>query len=184
MGNNFIRRWFVANSTSAEKPVELSVEQLAQAGDAEAQFQLGLEYSTAQDRHGMEFWPRLGTSRPPNKITAWRNSILGQNIGRRKGVTQDATRSLFWLRRAAHSGVAGAQFNLGRVCQRASMDGPTVDAPAARIEAYLWYELAAAQDYAAAKGAFAQLTIKMTRDEVTEARRRVSAWGHEPCLAH
>jgi hypothetical protein len=59
-----------------------------------------------------------------------------------------------------------------------------MDAPTARIEAYLWYELAAAQDYSAAKGAFAQLTIKMTRDEVTEARRRVSAWGQEPCLAH
>jgi TPR repeat protein len=105
-------------------------------------------------------------------------------LGGGKGVTQDAARSLFWLRRAAHSGIAGAQFNLGRVCQRASMDGPAMDAPTARIEAYLWYELAAAQDYSAAKGAFAQLTIKMTRDEVTEARRRVSAWGQEPCLAH
>jgi hypothetical protein len=59
------------------------------------------------------------------------------------------------------------------------MDGMAADAAEARIEAYMWFELAAAQNYIPAKGAYALLTIKMTRDEVAEARRRVSAWVQE-----
>ena len=179
MGKNFIQRWFVARPPGAEKTVPFSVEQLAQGGDAEAQFQLGLKYATAQ-----------GVARDEIQAAAWYLKAaeqnhglaqlnLGQLFASGKGVILDATRSLFWFRRAAHLGIAGAQFNLGRVCQRASMDGSEADAPEARIEAYMWYELAAAQNYSAAVGAYAQLTIKMTQDEVTEARRRVEDWMPE-----
>lgn len=144
---------------------------------------MGLKYATA-----------AGTVRDDARAATWYRKAaeqnhglaqlnLGQMFASGQGVNRDAAQSLFWFRRAAHLGIAGAQFNLGRVCQRASMDGSAADAPEARIEAYMWYELAAAQNYSAAVGASAQLTTKMTRDEVAEARRRVCAWVQEPHLA-
>ena len=180
MGKSFMKWRFGSQSTPAEKLVPLPYEQLAREGDAEAQFQLGLKCSSAK-----------GTARDEVQAAGWylkaaeqNHSLaqfnLGQMFASGRGVTRDAARSHFWFRRAACLGVADAQFNMGRVCQRASMDGLAADAPEARIEAYMWYELAAAQNYPAAIGAYAQLTIKMTRAEVTEARRRVSVWGQEP----
>lgn len=179
MDKRSFHRWLSTQPWRADKPVSLPVEQLAQEGDAEAQFQLGLKYATAE-----------GSARDESQAAAWYLKAAQQNHGQAQlnlgqmfasgsGVTQDAARSHFWFRRAAHLGIAGAQFNLGRIRHRASMEGPTADASEARIEAYMWYELAAAQNYPAAMGAYAQLTIKMTRDDVTEARRRVEYWVPE-----
>lgn len=182
MGKNYFQRWITARTRRADQGAGPSVEQLAQEGDAEAQFQLGLKYTTAEDPAGDE-----------NQAAGWylkaaeqNHGVAQFNLGRMfasgEGVTQDAERSLFWYRRAAHLGIAGAQYNMGRACQRASMDGPGADAPESRIEAYVWYELAAAQNFPAAQGAYAQLTFKMTRGEVAEARRRVAVWPREPGL--
>jgi len=168
-------------TTIAGQPVPSSVEQRAQAGDAEAQYQMGLKCSTADDPAWDEIqaagWYLKAAEQ--NHVVAQFN--LGLMFASGEGVTKDATQSLFWFRRSARLGNAGAQYNMGRACQRASMDGPVAEAPESRIEAYVWYELAAAQNFFAAQGAFAQLTFKMTRDEVAEARRRVNAWPQEPC---
>ena len=56
------------------------------------------------------------------------------------------------------------------------MDGLPADAPEARIEAYKWYQLSAAQGYQASQGAYATLTFKMTRAEVVEANKRVAGF--------
>jgi TPR repeat protein len=180
MGKNFMHRWFGHQPPPGANPVPLSSEQPAQNGDAETQYQQGLKYATAE-----------GPARDYTQAAAWYRKAaeqnhglaqlnLGQMFASGQGVDRDATQSLFWFLRAAHLGIAGAQFNMGRICQRASMNGSPADAHDARIEAYMWYELAAAQHYSAAVGAYAQLTIKMTRDEVAEARRRVVAWMQEP----
>ena len=65
---------------------------------------------------------------------------------------------------------------MGRNRQRASMDGLPADAPEARIEAYKWYQLSAAQGYKDSDGAYAQLTAKMTRADVTEANQRIASF--------
>jgi uncharacterized protein len=178
MGKNFMHRWL----RPAEKLVPIPFEQLAQQGDAEAQFQLGLKYSSAE-----------GTSRDEIQAAEWFRKAaeqdhgmaqfkLGQMFAAGRGASPDTAQSLFWFRRAAYLGIPGAQFNMGRFCQRASMNGPVADAPEARIAAYVWFELAAAQNFSSAQGAYAQLTFKMTWDEVAEARRRISAWVSEPYL--
>jgi len=182
MGKNFFRRWFVIDTTHSEKSVSPDVERQAQAGDAEAQFQLGLKYSSgngaAQDEVQAASW-YLKAAEQNHGLAQFH---LGQMFATGQGVPQNTARSVSWFRRAAHLGIADAQFKWGCACQRASMDSPAANAPEARIEAYMWYELAAAKNHAAAKGAYAQLTIKMTRDEVAEARRRIGAWKQEPCL--
>jgi len=66
---------------------------------------------------------------------------------------------------------------MGRCCQRASMDGLPANAPEARIEAYKWFQLAAAQGYKNSEGAFATLTFKMTRTDVAEAMKRVDGFS-------
>lgn len=180
MGKNFIQRWIGAKTTRGEKSDPPPVEQLAQEGDAEAQFQLGLRYSKGEGQARDEIQAAAWYLKAAEQNHGLAQFNLGEMFASGRGVPQDAARSVFWFRRAAHLGIAGAQFNMGRFCQRASMDGPSADAREARIEAYVWYELAAAQNHTAAQGAYAQLTIKMTRDEVTEARRRVGAWMQEP----
>ena len=179
MPKNFYQ-WIVAKTARAAKPASASVEQQAQAGDPEAQFQLALKCSTV-----------AGLDKDEMRAAAWFQKAAKQNHGLAqfnleerfaggRGVTQDVARSQSWFRRAAHLGVAGAQFNLGRACQRASLDGSATAATEARIEAYMWYELAAAQNYAAAVGNSALLTLKMTRNDVAEARRRVNACEKKP----
>jgi hypothetical protein len=66
---------------------------------------------------------------------------------------------------------------MGRSLQRASMDGLPADAPEARIEAYKWFQLAAAQGYKNSEGAYATLTFKMTRADVAEAIERVARFS-------
>jgi TPR repeat protein len=91
-------------------------------------------------------------------------------------VVQDYAQSVVWFGRAANLGDAGGQYHMGRNRQRASMDGLPADAPEARIEAYKWYQLSAAQGYKDSKGAFAMLTFKMTRADVAEAIQRVAGF--------
>jgi TPR repeat protein len=175
MGKNIIGRWFSGSTPPADKAVARDVEESAEAGDAEAQFKLALIYSSGN-----------GVMRDAAKAAAWFLKAAEQNHGLAqlhlakmfaagRGVPQDTAQSLSWYHRAARQGIAEAQFKWACARQRASMDGAEADAPEVRIEAYMWYELAA-PNYPPALGASAQLTIKMTRDEVTEARRRVAAW--------
>ena len=93
---------------------------------------------------------------------------------RGQGVARDDAQSVLWFGRAAHLGDAGGQYHMGRDRERASLDGLPTAAPEARIEAYKWYQLAAAQGYKDSEDAFALLTFKMTREDVAEANQRVA----------
>ena len=44
----------------------------------------------------------------------------------------------------------------------------------ARIEAYKWFQLSAAQGSLDSEGSFAPLTVKMSREDVAEANQRVA----------
>jgi len=82
-------------------------------------------------------------------------------------------------------GDAGAQFNLGESCHRASLQGERKDAPESRIEAYKWYRLASAQGYKDSEQAYLTLTVSMTREDVAAGNRRVVEFKVEkPERAH
>jgi len=144
--------------------------------DADVQFGLGLQYASgageALDYAQAADWYRKAAEQ--NHGLAQFN--LGTMYARGQGVVRDDAQSVAWFGRAANLGDAGGQYHMGQICQRASMDGRPADAPEARIEAYKWYQLAAAQGYKNADGAYATLTFKMTRADVAEANQRVASF--------
>ena len=145
--------------------------------DADVQFSQGVKFASgagvAQDYLQAADWYRKAAEQ--NHGLAQFN--LGTMYAQGQGVVRDAAQSIFWFGRAANLGDAGGQYNMGRCCQRASMDGLPADAPESRIEAYKWFQLAAAQGYKNADGAFATLTFKMTRADVAEAIERVAKFS-------
>ena len=145
--------------------------------DADVQFSLGLKFASgagaAPDYAQAADWYR--------KAAAQNHSLAQFNLGimyaNGQGVVRDVPQSMVWFGRAANLGDAGAQYNMGKCCQRASMDGLPAAAPESRIEAYKWFQLAAAQGYKNSEGAYATLTFKMTRADVTEAIERVARFS-------
>src|ERR1019366_3428360 len=122
--------------------------------DAEVQFGLGLKFASgageAQDYAQAADWYRKAAEQ--NHLLAQFN--LGMMYANGQGVAKDDAQSMIWFGRAANLGDAGGQYKMGRSCQRASMDGLPADAPEARIEAYKWYQLSAAQGYKNSEGAY------------------------------
>ena len=168
------KSWLGKMFSSAPKVRPAAVRLEVDYANAEVQFGLGLKFASgagaAQDYAQAADWYRKAAEQ--NHSLAQFN--LGTMYANGQGVAQDDAQSVVWFGRAANLGDAGGQFNMGRCCQRASMDGRPADAPEARIEAYKWFQLAAAQGYKNADGAYATLTIKMTRADVAEANQRVA----------
>ena len=145
--------------------------------DAEVQFGLGLQYASgvgvAQDYVQAADWYRKAAEQ--NHSLAQFN--LGTMYASGQGVAKDDAQSVVWFGRAANLGDAGGQYKMGRSCHRASLDGLPSAAPEARIEAYKWFQLAAAQGYKNSESAYATLTFKMTRADVAEAIARVARFS-------
>jgi TPR repeat protein len=146
----------------------------ADCADAETQFNRGLQCAIgageSQDYAKAADWYRKAAEQ--NHGLAQFN--LGVMYARGQGVVRDDAQSAAWFSRAAERGDAGGQYHTGRNYQRASMDGLPADAPEARIEAYKWFQLSAAQGYKDSAGAHVTLTVKMTREDVTEAGKRAA----------
>jgi TPR repeat protein len=163
--------------STSQKPKSAMVPATVDLADAEVQFGLGLKFASgageAQDYAQAADWYRKAAEQ--NHGLAQFN--LGTMYARGQGVVRDDAQSVVWFGRAANLGDAGGQYNMGRSCQRASMDGRPADAPEARIEAYKWFQLAAAQGYKNSEGAYATLTFKMTRADVAEAIERVARFS-------
>ena len=176
MKKSWLGKIFFAAKKSRPASARSNVADAADANcvDAEVQFNRGLQFATgagaAQDFAQAADWYR--------KAAAQSHGLAQFNLGvmyaRGQGVVRDDAQSLVWFDRAAHLGDAGGQFHMGQNCQRASLAGLPADAPEARIEAYKWFRLAAAQGYKDSEGAHAPLTIKMTREDVAEAIQRVA----------
>jgi len=141
--------------------------------NAEIQFSRGVKFATgagaAQDYAQAADWYRKAAEQSHGLA----QFNLGVMYAQGQGVVRDDAQSTVWFGRAAQLGDAGGQYQMGQSCQRASLNGLPADAPEARIEAYKWYQLSAAQGYKDSEGAFAVLTIKMSRADVAEANQRV-----------
>lgn len=173
MGKSWLGKMF----SPAQKPQPATLAPAVDYADADVQFGLGLKFASGtgagQDYAQAADWYR--------KAAAQNHSLAQFNLGTMyangQGVARDDAQSVAWFGRAANLGDAGGQYKMGRTCQRASMDGQPADAPEARIEAYKWYQLAAAQGYKNSEGAYATLTLKMTRADVAEAIKRVAGFS-------
>jgi TPR repeat protein len=81
-----------------------------------------------------------------------------------------------WLRRAAQQGYAEAQFNLGNLYQSASLWPSSTERGEARIEAYVWFQLAAAQGHARAAASCEMVNLQLTHAELAEGNRRANGF--------
>jgi TPR repeat protein len=100
---------------------------------------------------------------------------LGVMYAHGQGVARDDAQSADWFDKAAQQGDAGAQYHLGKSCHRASLR-VTENAPECRIEAYKWYQLAAAQGYQGSHAACAAVILHMTREDVAAGDARVAGF--------
>ena len=174
---NMEKSWLGKMLSRSPKSHQVMVPPNVDYTDAAVQFSLGLQFASgvgaAQDYVQAADWYRKAAEQ--NHSLAQFN--LGTMYANGQGVAKDDAQSMIWFGRAANLGDAGGQYKMGRSCQRASMDGLPADAPEARIEAYKWYQLSAAQGYKNSEGAYVTLTFKMTRADVAEANARVAKFS-------
>jgi TPR repeat protein len=148
----------------------------ADAGNADAQFRLGLNFANRQ-----------GQTRDYAQAAQWYLKAAGQNhalaqfnlgimYAKGQGVRRDDAEAGMWFGKAAQLGDAGAQHNLGISHYRDSIRGLPKDAHESRIEAYKWFTLAAAQGYSGSDAASSRVVLKMTHEDVAEATQRVDAF--------
>jgi uncharacterized protein len=149
---------------------------MAESGDAEAQFNLGLRYAVTggagRDYARAEQWYL--------KAAAQNHPLAHFNLGIMYGSGQlgpcDWAKSSLWMQKAADLGDAGAQYQMGVNQHRAAAAGELVNASESRIDACKWFRLAAAQGYQAAEIAGDVVSMGMTHEDVLEAGRRVIAF--------
>ena len=157
---------------------------MAERGVAEAQFNLGLSYSSnkgaAPDYALAEHWYLKAANQ--NHALAQFNLGIMQANG--QGMPADHAKSLVWIQKSAALGDAGAQYRLGILHQRAIRDGLPENATTARIQAYKWLRLAADQDYREAEANCEIVNLSMTREDVMEGRRLVTAFHAESRARH
>jgi TPR repeat protein len=164
------KSWFGKMLFSSKKSAPATAGSDVNLLDAESQFNRGLQFATGAAPDYAQALAWYGKAAEQNHGLAQFN--LGIMYASGQGVARDDAQSVVWFGRAARLGDAGGQYQMGQSCQRASMDGVPADAPEARIEAYKWFHLAAAQGYKNSEGAYASLTVKMTREDVAEANQR------------
>lgn len=175
---SLFHRWFSRSQSVAPE----SNQTLADQGNAEAQFSLGLNFAngvgTAQDFAQAATWYRKAAeqSHPMAQFN------LGLMYAAGQGLPRDPAKSLIWMQKAADLGDAGAQYNLGQTHQRASLRGTPAHISTERVAAYKWFRLAADQGYAGSEAACEMLNLKMSREDVTEGSRSVAAFNAAKAL--
>lgn len=156
------------NPRSLERRAEL--EDAAEAGDADAQFELGRLYldenSGLQDLAQARSW----VSRAAEQGHVGAQSLLGHMYHAGRGALQSFTLAHDWLLRAARQNDAVAQFSLGLMYR----EGQAV--PADPVAAYSWFNLAASQGLEDAREARDDLLSALTPAQVLAAQTASEQW--------
>ena len=154
----------------------------AEAGDAKAQFNLGVMYDEGkgipQDDAEAVKWYRLAAEAG----IAGAQCRLGRMYDFGKGVPQNYTEAMKWYRLAAEAGMENAQINLGEMY--ANGDGVPHD----NHLAYMWFTLATTQGKkpinTVAEMHRAKVAKHMTPEQIAEAQemsRRCFAQNYKNC---
>ncbi|MCX6900920.1 MAG: tetratricopeptide repeat-containing serine protease family protein [Verrucomicrobia bacterium] len=179
---------------------ELSAK--AAQGNAEAQFKLGVRYhygeavpqnysealkwfqkaaeqgfAPAQSELGYMHEQGHGTIVNFDEAMKWYRKAADQglplglnNVGsmydQGRGVSQNLVETAKWFRQAAEQGLSVAQRNFGNALAQGR--GVKQD----YVEAYKWLRLAVIQGNAHARDGIREISLRMTADEIAEARRR------------
>ena len=171
-----------ANDAYREKAYAKAAElwrPLAEKGDAEAQYSLGTLYAEGKGVEQNDATAFLWFQRAANQGVAAAQYNVGATYATGAGIGKSDVDAARWFRRAADQGMAFAQLNLG-LLYAAGNGVPQDD-----VEAYKWLELAFAglppggprMDVARA---MTDVSAKMTREQLIEAKRRQRAWQVKP----
>ena len=143
---------------------------LAEYGEAEAQFTLGLLYHAGQgvpqDYATARHWFRQAAAQGHAEA----QFTLGVLYDAGYGVARDAPTAAHWFRQAAEQGHVTAQLNLGALY--ALGRGVPHDA----VHAYLWFHLAAAYGEGEARKQREIAAERMTPAQIAEAQRLAREW--------
>jgi len=127
------------NDPQDEKRSRAYLQQAAEAGNADAQHNLGIRY--AGDRYGrpnlpvaIEWMTKAATSGDPES-----QYVLSKFLQRGEGGRKEAAEALAWLQRSADQGFRAAQQLMGERYERGN------GMPKDKVDALKWYLLAAGQ---------------------------------------
>jgi len=137
-------------------------KRLAEDGDAEAQFNLGVMYDDGEGvpQDYKEAFKWYTKSAEQGVAEAQHN--LGWMYDKGEGVPQDQKEAVKWYRKAAEQGLAKAQHNLG--CMYDNGKGVPKDL----VQAYAWYNVAQANGWELAN--LLRDELELTPDQVAKAQ--------------
>ena len=153
---------------------------LAEQGDADAQFHLGVMYESGQgglrnDAEAIKWYRKAA-----DQDDAVAQFDLGVMYAEGEGVSPHHAEAALWYRLAADHGLAGAQFNLGMMY--AEGQGVSQD----YVQAHMWLNLAASQLPSLGTNqrntmvdARDRVASKMTPPQLVEAQELVFEWTIE-----
>lgn len=144
---------------------------LAEQGNAEAQFNLGLLYDRGRglpkDKLEAVRWYR----RSAMQGDTFAQNALGDNYWEGTGVPKDDSEAIWWWQLAADKGFAPAQHSLGKILAGGAQ-GVRADKP----RAYMWLMLSAAQGDEEAGRQSEILLKQMKPTELLSAKKLINQW--------
>lgn len=154
----------------AQAPVSLPHTR-AEAGDAEAQLQMGMRYATGDgvvqnDKEAARWFERAARQGLAEAEYEYGLALLNG-----RGVVQDYQAAFEWIEKPARRGHAKAQYSLGELYRYGT--GTPID----KARAYLWFNLAAAQGVDTAVKARDSLVWQLKPEQLAamqEEARRIS----------
>jgi len=183
-----------------------TIEQLADAGRADAQRELGIRYGQgtglAQDYSVARSWAAKAAAQGD----AWAMRIMGLIYWNGLGVDADRYRAIDFFKRAANAGEMNAQYNLAVMYYEGDVTGQNyekalewyrrsadqgnekaqhnlglmlahgIGTPEDKVEAYKWFELSGSGDAIAATTEMQSLAPQMSKNEINEAQQRAEVW--------
>jgi len=150
---------------------------LAEKGDAEAQYNLGLIYDKGMgvpqdDLEAIRWYWKAAEQGDP--LAQYR---LGFKYANGQGIPKNDTMAIKWFRKAADQGLPQSQYNLGIMYHHGR------GVPQDNVMAYVWYKLAASrypayeeEDREQAVNNRDIVASKMTPEQIAEAQRMAREW--------
>ena len=143
---------------------------LAEQGNANAQFNLGLMYEKGkgvpQDYKEAVKWYRMAAEQG----VTYAQANLGLMYNKGQGVPHDNKEAVKWYRRSAEQGFAKAQVNLG------SMYGNGEGVPQDYVQAHMWFNIAGINGDELAVRNRNAIANKMTPAQIAEAQKLAWEW--------
>lgn len=151
-------------------PAVSEVLKRAQAGDPNAQNELGILYSEGRGLPQNYLEAKDWFKKAADQGHAGAQVNLGTLYSLGQGAPYSDPMALFWFQKAAEQRNALAFAKLGMMYERGR------GVPQSLIEAHMWYNLSAAYGEKRAAESRDAIALRMTRGQIAEAEERAKKW--------